>query len=103
MVLVQILGAGWVYKGDNGLAISSNIVSKGKTTTKVGGSYIETGILTEESKTSWATQVGLTKDQWSVSGIVNLKYNDWGDEYYSTATGDVIFIAPVIVLKVYYS
>ena len=82
-------GAGWVYKADNGFAISSNVVSKGKTTQKdANENYLESGILTNESKTSWATQVGLTKDQWAVSGIVNLKYNDWGDSYYSTATGD---------------
>ena len=72
-------GAGWVYKADNGLAISSNIVSK---------SGSNAGLLTDQSKTSWANQIGLTKDQWSVSAMVNLKYNDWGDSYFSTATGD---------------
>ena len=82
-------GAGWVYKADNGFALSSNIVSKGKTTQEdANENYVESGLFTNESKTSWATQVGLTKDQWSVSGIVNLKYNDWGDSYFSTATGD---------------
>ena len=82
-------GAGWVYKGDNGFAISSNVVSKGKTTQEdANENYLDSGLFTNESKTSWATQVGLTKDQWSVSGIVNLKYNDWGDSYFSTATGD---------------
>ena len=82
-------GAGWVYKADNGFAISSNIVSKGKTTQEdANENYLESGLFTNESKTSWATQVGLTKDQWAVSGIVNLKYNDWGDSYFSTATGD---------------
>ena len=63
-------------------------VNGSKTTQKVSGEYVESGLLTDESKTSWATQVGLTKDQWAVSGIVNLKYNGWIDEYYSTATGD---------------
>ena len=77
-------GAGWVYKADNGLAISSNIGTKSNTTVK--GS--NTGLLTDESKTSWANQIGITKDQWSVSAMVNLKYNDWGDSYFSTATGD---------------
>jgi hypothetical protein len=81
-------GAGWVYKADNGFAISSNIGTKSKTTKKVSGSYVETGILTDESKTSWANQIGITKDQWAVSAMVNLKYNDWGDSYFSTATGD---------------
>jgi hypothetical protein len=77
-------GAGWAYKGDNGFAISSNIGTKSKTTT----SGTDTGLLTDESKTSWANQIGITKDQWSVSAMVNLKYNDWGDSYFSTATGD---------------
>ena len=91
-------GAGWVYKADNGFAISSNIGTKSKSTCAVSvsqcakksasNSYVETGLLTNESKTSWATQIGLTKDQWAVSAMVNLKYNDWGDSYFSTATGD---------------
>jgi len=77
-------GAGWVYRADNGLAISSNIGTKSNTTVKGAN----TGLLTNESKTSWANQIGITKDQWSVSAMVNLKYNDWGDSYFSTATGD---------------
>ncbi len=82
-------GAGWVYKADNGFAISSNIGTKSGSTQKdADDKYIPSGLLTNESKTSWATQVGLTKDQWAVSAMVNLKYNDWGDSYFSTATGD---------------
>jgi len=81
-------GAGWAYKADNGFAVSSNIGTKSKTTKKVNGEYVETGLLTNESKTSWATQIGLTKEQYSVSAMVNLKYNDWGDSYFSTKTGD---------------
>ena len=81
-------GAGWVYKADNGFAISSNVGTKSKTTKKVSGSYVDSGLFTNESKTSWATQVGLTKDQWAISGMVNLKYNGWIDEYFSTASGD---------------
>ena len=92
-------GAGWVYKADNGFAISSNIGTKSKSTVKVYDkdaegndldtyTYADSGLLTNQSKTSWATQVGLTKDQWAVSAMVNLKYNDWGDSYFSTATGD---------------
>ena len=77
-------GAGWVYKGDNGFAISSNVGTKSKGTVK----GTDTGLLTDESKTSWATQVGLTKDQYAISAMVNLKYNGWTDEYFSTATGD---------------
>jgi len=71
-------GAGWAYKADNGFAISSNIGTKSKTTT----SGTDTGLLTNDSKTSWATQVGLTKPQWSASVLVNQKYNGWSDTYY---------------------
>ena len=82
-------GAGWVYKADNGFAVSSNVVSKGKTTQEdANENYLESGILTNESKTSWATQIGYTQPQYAISAIVNLKYNDWGDSYFSTATGD---------------
>ena len=73
-------GAGWSYKNDNGFALSSNFVSQSY---KAG-----TGILTDESKTSWATQAGYTTDQWSVSAIVNQKYNSWSDEYYHSSSHD---------------
>ena len=71
-------GAGWAYKNDNGFALSSNFVSQSY---KAG-----TGILTNESATSWATQAGYTTDQWSVSAIVNQKYNDWSDTYYHSSS-----------------
>ena len=71
-------GAGWAYKADNGFAISSNVGTKSKGTT----SGTDTGLLTNESKTSWATQVGLTKPQWSASVLVNQKYNGWSDTYF---------------------
>ena len=67
-------GIGWAYRGDNGFALSSNIVTKGNGSTS--------GVLTNQSKTSWATQVGMTKEQYSVSAIVNVKANGWGDGYY---------------------
>ena len=67
-------GAGWAYKADNGFAISSNFVSQQNATSN--------GILTNQAKTSWATQVGYTTDQWSLSAIANLKYNGWSDTYY---------------------
>ena len=67
-------GAGWAYKNDNGFALSSNVVSK-----QNGGGK---GFLTAEAATSWATQVGYTTDQWSVSAILNQKYNGWSDTYY---------------------
>ena len=75
-------GAGWAYKADNGFAISSNIGTKSKTTNG------ETGLLTDNSKTSWATQIGYTQPQYAVSAIVNLKYNGWTDGYLHTAAAD---------------
>ena len=69
-------GAGWAYKADNGFAVSSNF------TTKSGNS---TGLLTDEGATSWATQVGYTKSNYSVSAILNQKYNGWKDTSYFTS------------------
>ena len=71
-------GAGLTWTGDSGLAISTNF------TTKSGNS---TGLLTDEGATSWATQIGYTQPQYSVSAIVNQKYNDWSDSYFSTSLG----------------
>ena len=72
-------GAGLTWKGDSGLAFSTNFTSqKGNE----GG-----GLLTDQVKTSWATQIGYTKPQYSVSAIVNQKYNDWEDSYFSTSSG----------------
>ena len=68
-------GAGWAYKADNGFAISSNVVSKQNgTATK--------GLLTNQAATSWASQLGYTTDRWSVSALLNQKYNGWSDTYY---------------------
>ena len=73
-------GLGWAYNADNGFAISSNVVSKQTNSAT-------TGFLTNEAETSWATQVGYTQPQYSVSAIVNLKYNGWEDYYFSTTNG----------------
>jgi len=67
-------GAGWAYNGDNGFAISSNITSKNP-------------VFTDQAKQSWATQVGYTQPNYSVSAIVNMKYNGWTDSYFQTAGG----------------
>ena len=75
-------GAGWAYRADNGFALSSNIGTKSTTTTK----GTNTGLLTDESKTSWATQVGYTQPTFSASAIVNVKSNGWSDTYYHTAS-----------------
>ena len=71
-------GAGLTWTGDSGLAMSTNF------TTKSGNS---TGLLTDEGATSWATQIGYTQPQYSVSAIVNQKYNNWEDSYFSTSSG----------------
>ena len=71
-------GVGWAYNADNGFAISSNFTSQ-------DGEI--TGMLTDESMSSWATQVGYTQPRYSVSAIVNMKSNNWEDEYFQTAAG----------------
>ena len=72
-------GIGWAYKFDNGLAISSNAVSKTGDSTN--------GMFTEESDTSWATQIGYTKPTYSASLMINKKSNGWTDSYYTTVLG----------------
>ena len=72
-------GIGWAYKFDNGLAFSTNAVSK------EGDNSLGWG--TAESDTSWATQIGFTKPNYSVSLIANMKYNGWEDSYYTTPKG----------------
>ena len=72
-------GAGWKYEADNGFAVSSNFTTQDGEDTK--------GMLTEGGKTSWATQVGITKPQYSVSAIINMKYNGWTDDYYKSTDG----------------
>ena len=71
-------GAGLTWTGDNGLAFSTNF------TTQKGNS---TGVLNDEGKTSWATQIGYTQPQYSVSAIVNQKYDGWSDSYFTTSNG----------------
>ena len=73
-------GFGWAYNADNGFAVSSNVVSKQTNSAT-------TGLFTNEAATSWATQVGYTKPQYSVSAMLNLKYNGWSDAYFGTTKG----------------
>ena len=72
-------GAGWKYEADNGFAVSSNFTTQDGEDTG--------GMLTNDGLTSWATQVGYTQPQYSVSAIVNMKYNDWTDGYFQTIDG----------------
>ena len=72
-------GAGWKYEADNGFAISSNFTTQDGNTSS--------GMLTDEGPTSWATQVGYTQPRYSVSAIVNMKYNDWTDSYFQSTAG----------------
>ncbi len=87
-------GAGWAYKADNGFAVSTNIGTKSNTScyetvapcgTDKTKSYVNSGLLTDETKTSWATQVGYTKDRYSLSALLNVKSNGWSDTYYHTS------------------
>ena len=73
-------GFGWAYNADNGFAVSSNFVSKQTNDANAG-------LLTNNAQTSWATQIGYTQPQYSVSAIINLKYNGWSDSYFSTSKG----------------
>ena len=73
-------GFGWAYNADNGFAVSSNFVSKQT-------NDADAGLLTNNAQTSWATQIGYTQPQYSVSAILNLKYNGWSDSYFSTSNG----------------
>ena len=72
-------GAGLTWTSDSGLAVSTNFTTQ-KANTK-------TGLLTNEGATSWATQIGYTQPRYSVSAIVNQKYNGWEDSYFSTSSG----------------
>jgi len=72
-------GAGWAYNADNGFSVSSNVVSKQNGTTN--------GLLTDEAKTNWSTQVAYTTDKYHVSLISAVKYNGWTDSYYTTELG----------------
>ena len=71
-------GAGWAYTADNGFAVSSNFTSK---------SGNSTGILNNQGGTSWATQVGYTQPNYSVSAIANIKSNEWEDSYFQSIAG----------------
>ncbi len=71
-------GAGWAYTADNGFAVSSNFTSKSGNTK---------GMLTEEGDTSWATQIGYTQPQYSISAILNMKYGGWSESYFFTDAG----------------
>ena len=53
----------------------------------IGSKNINTGLLTDQTKTSWATQIGYTQPSYSVSAIVNVKSNGWSDSYYKA--GDI--------------
>ena len=75
-------GAGWAFKADNGFAISSNIGTKSFTSLEIDtdddgeeDTPINSGLLTDETKTSWATQIGFTKPNYSLSALVNIKNN----------------------------
>ena len=45
------------------------------------------GILSDQAKTNWSTQVAYTTDRYHLSALVAMKYNDWEDSYFSTTAG----------------
>ena len=45
------------------------------------------GLLSDEAKTNWSTQVAYTTDRYHLSALVAMKYNDWEDSYFSTTAG----------------
>ena len=79
-------GAGVAFKADNGFSVSTNVGTKSNTSqvNDPGEVYYNTGLLTDETKTSWATQIGYTKPNYSVSALLNVKSNGWSDTYYHT-------------------
>ena len=70
-------GAGVKYVGDNGFAASTNIVSKGATTTA--------GFMTNEDESKWDTMLAYTQDQYHVSVTLSQQHEDWSSfSYYAT-------------------
>ena len=72
-------GFGIKYVGDNGFALSSNIVSEGGATTA--------GLFTKEDGSKWDTMLAYTKDNYHVSATVSQQDKDWGSySYYATSS-----------------
>ena len=70
-------GVGIKYSGDNGLAFSSNVVSKGA----AGGG----GFLTNEDTHKWDTMLAYTQDQFHVSLTLSQQHDTWNSfSYYAT-------------------
>ena len=70
-------GAGIKYVGDNGFALSSNIVSKGAAT--------GAGFLTNGDEHKWDTMLAYTQDQYHVSLTLSQQHDDWSSfSYYGT-------------------
>ena len=72
-------GVGVKYVGDNGFAVSSNVVSEGGATTA--------GFLTKEDGSKWDTMVAYTQDNYHVSLSLSQQDKDWGSySYYATSS-----------------
>ena len=72
-------GFGVKYVGDNGFAVSSNVVSEGGATTA--------GFFTKEDGSKWDTMLAYTQDQYHVSLTLSQQDNDWSSySYYATST-----------------
>ena len=70
-------GIGIKYSGDNGWAASSNLVSKGASSTA--------GFITNEDEYKWDTMLAYTQDQYHASLTVSQQHEDWSSfSYYAT-------------------
>ena len=79
-------GVGFKYSGDNGFAVSSNIVSKG-----AAHSEDYKGFLTNEDEHKWDTMLAYTQDQYHVSLTLSQQHNDWtSHQYYATTDAGTV-------------
>tara|TARA_B100000401_G_scaffold242019_1_gene164184 strand:- start:769 stop:2109 length:1341 start_codon:yes stop_codon:yes gene_type:complete len=79
-------GVGVKYSGDNGFAVSSNIVSKG-----AAHSEDYKGFLTDQDEHKWDTMLAYTQDQYHVSLTVSQQHNDWtSHQYYATTDAGTV-------------
>ena len=69
-------GIGVKFDGGNGWAASTNIVSKGATSS---------GFMTDQDESKWDTMLAYTQDQYHLSFTLSQQHEDWSSfSYYST-------------------
>ena len=75
-------GVGIKYVGDNGFALSSNVVSSSSGTA---------GFLTNEDEYKWDTMLAYTQDQYHVSLTLSQQHEDWTSfQYYATTAAGTV-------------